>query len=337
MGPCMLHNPSYDFNDELIPLGATLWVRLAEAWLAHPRPDERVRAPAERRAPRGAATAGSVGASWLSAGHSPSDDVPRPASRARRATSRRATPRRATSSSSPRARAASASRRTSHPLLGRDGETLAMDVARDGPPDAQRCCSSAAPATASKGSAARACRSRCSAMPRGTTRRALPAWPCSTSTRSTPTASPGGGARRTRTSTSTATSTTSAPPLPANDRLRRDRRAARARHAGRPTPEVERRAARASSLRTASARCSRPSPAASTATRTACSTAAATRPGATRRCARCCANTATRCARLGWIDLHTGPRPERPRRAHLRRPRRRRGAARARARGGATT
>jgi len=33
MGPCMLHNPSYDFNDELIPLGATLWVRLAEAWL----------------------------------------------------------------------------------------------------------------------------------------------------------------------------------------------------------------------------------------------------------------------------------------------------------------
>jgi amidohydrolase len=34
MGPCMLHNPSYDFNDDLIPLGATMWVRLAEAWLA---------------------------------------------------------------------------------------------------------------------------------------------------------------------------------------------------------------------------------------------------------------------------------------------------------------
>jgi hippurate hydrolase len=34
IGPCMLHNPSYDFNDELIPLGATCWVRLAEAWLA---------------------------------------------------------------------------------------------------------------------------------------------------------------------------------------------------------------------------------------------------------------------------------------------------------------
>jgi hippurate hydrolase len=33
-GPCMLHNPSYDFNDELLPLGATYWVRLVQAWLA---------------------------------------------------------------------------------------------------------------------------------------------------------------------------------------------------------------------------------------------------------------------------------------------------------------
>jgi hippurate hydrolase len=32
-GPCMLHNPSYDFNDDLIPLGATYWVQLAQAWL----------------------------------------------------------------------------------------------------------------------------------------------------------------------------------------------------------------------------------------------------------------------------------------------------------------
>ena len=32
-GPCMLHNASYDFNDELIPLGATYWVRLVQAWL----------------------------------------------------------------------------------------------------------------------------------------------------------------------------------------------------------------------------------------------------------------------------------------------------------------
>jgi amidohydrolase len=40
-GPCMLHNPSYDFNDDLIPLGATLWVRLAQAWLAEPRASRR--------------------------------------------------------------------------------------------------------------------------------------------------------------------------------------------------------------------------------------------------------------------------------------------------------
>jgi amidohydrolase len=33
-GPCMLHNPSYDFNDDLIPLGGTYWVKLTEAWLA---------------------------------------------------------------------------------------------------------------------------------------------------------------------------------------------------------------------------------------------------------------------------------------------------------------
>jgi hippurate hydrolase len=33
-GPCMLHNPSYDFNDDLLPLGATYWVRLSERWLA---------------------------------------------------------------------------------------------------------------------------------------------------------------------------------------------------------------------------------------------------------------------------------------------------------------
>jgi len=36
LGPCMLHNPSYDFNDDLIPLGATLWVRLVQRWLAQP-------------------------------------------------------------------------------------------------------------------------------------------------------------------------------------------------------------------------------------------------------------------------------------------------------------
>ncbi len=36
LGPCNLHNPSYDFNDALLPIGATYWVKLAEAWLARP-------------------------------------------------------------------------------------------------------------------------------------------------------------------------------------------------------------------------------------------------------------------------------------------------------------
>ncbi|PAT31336.1 amidohydrolase [Vandammella animalimorsus] len=34
VGPCLLHNPSYDFNDALIPLGGSYWVRLAERWFA---------------------------------------------------------------------------------------------------------------------------------------------------------------------------------------------------------------------------------------------------------------------------------------------------------------
>lgn len=37
-GPCMLHNSSYDFNDALIPVGASYWVRLAEAFLGQPGP-----------------------------------------------------------------------------------------------------------------------------------------------------------------------------------------------------------------------------------------------------------------------------------------------------------
>ncbi len=36
LGPCNLHNPSYDFNDELLPIGASYWVRLAEQFLARP-------------------------------------------------------------------------------------------------------------------------------------------------------------------------------------------------------------------------------------------------------------------------------------------------------------
>jgi len=37
LGPCTLHNPHYDFNDDLIPLGGTLWVRLVEKWFAKTR------------------------------------------------------------------------------------------------------------------------------------------------------------------------------------------------------------------------------------------------------------------------------------------------------------
>jgi amidohydrolase len=33
-GNCSLHSPSYDFNDALIPLGGSMWVRLVEAWFA---------------------------------------------------------------------------------------------------------------------------------------------------------------------------------------------------------------------------------------------------------------------------------------------------------------
>ena len=33
MGPCELHNSSYDFNDALLPIGATYWSKLVEATL----------------------------------------------------------------------------------------------------------------------------------------------------------------------------------------------------------------------------------------------------------------------------------------------------------------
>lgn len=33
LGPCRLHNASYDFNDALLPLGAAFWVRLVESLL----------------------------------------------------------------------------------------------------------------------------------------------------------------------------------------------------------------------------------------------------------------------------------------------------------------
>jgi len=52
-GPCMLHNPSYDFNDALIPVGATYWVRLAESWLSTARPSTPATVAGAANAPRG--------------------------------------------------------------------------------------------------------------------------------------------------------------------------------------------------------------------------------------------------------------------------------------------
>ena len=33
-GGCLLHNPSYDFNDDALPVGASYWARLVETRLA---------------------------------------------------------------------------------------------------------------------------------------------------------------------------------------------------------------------------------------------------------------------------------------------------------------
>jgi hippurate hydrolase len=32
-GSCMVHNPGYDFNDDILAIGASYWVRLTEAYL----------------------------------------------------------------------------------------------------------------------------------------------------------------------------------------------------------------------------------------------------------------------------------------------------------------
>jgi hippurate hydrolase len=32
-GVRMIHNPGYDFNDEILTIGASYWVRLAESFL----------------------------------------------------------------------------------------------------------------------------------------------------------------------------------------------------------------------------------------------------------------------------------------------------------------
>jgi hippurate hydrolase len=33
---CMLHNPRYDFNDEILPIGASYWATLVEQVLGTP-------------------------------------------------------------------------------------------------------------------------------------------------------------------------------------------------------------------------------------------------------------------------------------------------------------
>jgi hippurate hydrolase len=38
LGPCQLHNGSYDFNDHLLPIGASFWARLVEMSLTAPAP-----------------------------------------------------------------------------------------------------------------------------------------------------------------------------------------------------------------------------------------------------------------------------------------------------------
>ena len=36
-GGCFLHNPGYDFNDEILPIGASYWATLVERELAADR------------------------------------------------------------------------------------------------------------------------------------------------------------------------------------------------------------------------------------------------------------------------------------------------------------
>jgi len=37
-GSCMIHNPGYDFNDEILPLGASYWATLTEQVLSKDLP-----------------------------------------------------------------------------------------------------------------------------------------------------------------------------------------------------------------------------------------------------------------------------------------------------------
>ena len=77
-----------------------------------------------------------------------------------------------------------------HPLCGPNGETLALDVVRDGPLDAPRLLIVSSGCHGVEACAAAACRcSRCR-MASGAPRHGRSVWPCSTCMRSTRTASP---------------------------------------------------------------------------------------------------------------------------------------------------
>ena len=216
----------------------------------------------------------------------------------------------ARASSSPRPRRpASTSQSHAHPLLGRDGEALAMDVVRDGAADARALlivssachgvegfCGSGVQVALLRDAAWHA------AAARRRRRGALRA--CAQPLRLLVVAAHDARERR---------------PEPQLPRLQRSRcRPTRpttssprcwCRRPGRPRPRSRPRIARyiaEHGLRGAAGGDHRRPV---RRTRKACSTAAATRPGATSRCATCCSEHGARCARLGWIDLHTGLGP----------------------------
>ena len=296
MGPCMLHNPSYDFNDDLIPLGATLWVRLAEAWLADAA---RALTQHERRRARFAQSYAEARGKFLAAADAAGLDVAEPRAPAAR-------PRRRDAGDGRGARRARATPRAllivssaCHGVEGFCGSGVQVALLRD----------AAWRAAAARSRRGRALRPRAQplrllvvAAHDARERRPEPQLP-----RLQPAAA---GA----TPAYDEIAALLVPDQLAADRRGRARRSQRyiAEHGVRGVAGGDR-------------------PAASTTTRRACSTAASTRPGATSRCATCCASTAGAAQRLGWIDLHTGLGPSGARRAHLRLPRRRRGAgARAR-------
>ncbi len=112
-GPCTLHNPSYDFNDDLIPLGATYWVRAGRPLAGHAAPRLIAIHPFPTLEDTG---------STMDIQSAFSTDY--------------------ASARTKFLKAASAAglevHAYEHPLKGRDGETLAMDVVLDGPTDAER-------------------------------------------------------------------------------------------------------------------------------------------------------------------------------------------------------